>query len=84
MSCPRCRGLMVPDRFADFFHDGGYISFTGWRCLCCGNILDPVILRNQQAFSRFPLNVRDGAAASENGCGSMPIIVSSSGGGLSH
>ena len=51
MSCPRCRGLMVPDRFADFFHDGGYVSFTGWRCLCCGNILDPVILRNQQAFS---------------------------------
>ena len=47
MSCPRCKGLMVPDHFADFMHDGGYHSFTGWRCLCCGNILDPVIIRNR-------------------------------------
>jgi hypothetical protein len=51
MQCPRCRGLMVPDQFFDLINDGGYWTFDGWRCLCCGNILDPVILRNQQAFS---------------------------------
>ena len=49
MQCPRCRGLMVPDQFGDPQYDGGYCSFQGWRCLCCGNILDPVIIRNQQA-----------------------------------
>ena len=49
MQCPRCRGLMVPDQFGDMQYDGGYWSFQGWRCLCCGNILDPVIIRNQQA-----------------------------------
>ena len=49
MPCPRCRGLMVPDQFGDLQYDGGYWSFQGWRCLCCGNILDPVIIRNQQA-----------------------------------
>ena len=49
MPCPRCRGLMVPDQFGDPQYDGGYCSFQGWRCLCCGNILDPVIIRNQQA-----------------------------------
>lgn len=49
MQCPRCRGLMVPDQFFDFHHDGGYLSFDGWRCLCCGNVLDLVILGNRQA-----------------------------------
>ena len=49
MYCPRCQGLMVPDHFFDLLYDGGYGSFDGWRCLCCGNILDPVILRNRLA-----------------------------------
>ena len=49
MQCPRCRCLMVPDQFFDLINDGGYWAFDGWRCLCCGNILDPVIIRNQQA-----------------------------------
>jgi len=40
---------MVPDQFFDLINDGGYWTFDGWRCLCCGNILDTVILRNQQA-----------------------------------
>ena len=49
MQCPGCRGLMVPDQFFDLINGGGYWTFDGWRCLCCGNILDTVILRNQQA-----------------------------------
>jgi hypothetical protein len=49
MQCPRCQGLMVPDHFSDLLYDGGYLSFDGWRCLCCGNVLDPVILGNRQA-----------------------------------
>jgi len=42
---------MVPDQFWDLQNDVGYWSFQGWRCLCCGNILDPVIIRNQQAVT---------------------------------
>ena len=49
MQCPRCQGLMLTDHFFDLLYDGGHGSFVGWRCLCCGNILDPVILRNRQA-----------------------------------
>jgi hypothetical protein len=49
MQCPRCRGLMVPDQFFDLINEDWLWRFDGWRCLCCGNILDPVILRNQQA-----------------------------------
>ena len=48
MSCPRCQGLMVPEHFFDLSYDGGCGRFDGWRCLCCGNILDPVILSNRQ------------------------------------
>ena len=49
---------MVPDQFFDLINDGGYWTFDGWRCLCCGNILDPVILRNQQtAVMKVSVNV---------------------------
>ena len=33
MKCPKCRGLMIDERFVDHF----MIRFER-RCLCCGNI----------------------------------------------
>ena len=48
MHCTRCRGLMVRDHFYDLLDDGGQFSFRGWRCICCGNVLDPLILKNRQ------------------------------------
>lgn len=48
MLCIRCRGLMVRDQFYDLLDDSGHLSFKGWRCVCCGNILDPVILKNKR------------------------------------
>jgi hypothetical protein len=48
MNCPRCRGLLVLDTFYDLLDDTGHLSFNAWRCVCCGNVLDPLILRNQQ------------------------------------
>jgi hypothetical protein len=44
MTCLRCDGLMVHEKFEDL--DGLWSSdheFTGWRCLNCGAIVDPVI-----------------------------------------
>jgi len=37
--CQRCNGLMT---FNKFYGRHGY--FFGWRCVSCGDILDPVIL----------------------------------------
>jgi len=54
MRCLRCRGLMVKDQFYDMFDDSGFLSFYGWRCICCGNVLDPLILRNKQG-RRVPI-----------------------------
>jgi hypothetical protein len=41
--CLRCRGAMVYDKFY-----GSYEQFWGWKCLICGEIVDPVILENRQ------------------------------------
>ena len=43
MKCQRCGGIMVPEKF----HDGGG-AFPGWRCIFCGEIIDPVIFRNRR------------------------------------
>jgi hypothetical protein len=47
MTCPRCRGLMIGDLFEDIKDDTGRNGFLGWRCVLCGEILDPVIVTNR-------------------------------------
>jgi DNA-directed RNA polymerase subunit RPC12/RpoP len=49
MQCPRCGGLMVVERFEDLC-DLGQLYFYGSRCVICGEILDPMILRNRAAL----------------------------------
>lgn len=48
MQCVRCRSLMVQDHFYDLLDDTGRLSFRGWRCVGCGNVLDPLILKNRR------------------------------------
>lgn len=48
MKCPRCTGHMVYESFDDIRDDTGSLSFYGWRCLLCGEILDPIILSNRR------------------------------------
>ena len=52
-SCPRCGGLMSAERFSDFRDQTGQFHFSGWRCLACGEVLDPVILANRRLPSRL-------------------------------
>ncbi|MBI4401828.1 MAG: hypothetical protein HY581_09380 [Nitrospirae bacterium] len=49
MECPRCKGAMVEDVFEDLRDDTGSLNFTGWRCIICGEILDPVIVTNRES-----------------------------------
>ena len=39
---------MVKDVFEDLGDDTGALCFNGWRCVICGEILDPVIVRNRE------------------------------------
>ena len=49
MKCPRCKGVMTQEVFEDLLDDTGNLSFPGWRCLICGEILDPVIANNRES-----------------------------------
>ena len=46
-SCTRCGGLMVLEYYLDLQDDTGQIGITGLRCTSCGEVIDPVILRNR-------------------------------------
>jgi hypothetical protein len=46
-SCTRCGGLMVTEYYMDLEDDTGQIGITGFRCTSCGEVIDPVILRNR-------------------------------------
>jgi hypothetical protein len=38
---------MVEEVFEDLEDDTGLLNFTGWRCLTCGEILDPTIAQHR-------------------------------------
>jgi hypothetical protein len=47
-TCDRCGGLMVTDFCMDLLFCIGETEFAAKRCVQCGEIVDPVILRNRQ------------------------------------
>ncbi len=48
MNCTRCHGTMVLDYFLDI-EDSEEVWMPGWRCLACGEVIDPIILKHRQA-----------------------------------
>lgn len=57
MGCPRCHNLMVEETFVDRETSPSVSSFTGWRCLICGEILDSIILEHRRV-QREPMTGR--------------------------
>jgi len=49
---------MVYEVFEDLRDDTGQLNFQGWRCMICGEILDPLILSNRQS-RRGPMVARN-------------------------
>ena len=47
MECTRCDGLMVADNLIDIQESSVSMWMKGWRCVSCGNIVDPLILRHR-------------------------------------
>jgi len=43
MGCPKCKGLMMLERFSDFFR-----IFYAWKCINCGALIDRTISNNRQ------------------------------------
>jgi len=46
MRCHRCESTMVYEKFY-----GPHEHFGGWRCIWCGDIVDPVILENRGSLA---------------------------------
>ena len=47
MHCTRCQGLMVHDDLVDLQESCVPMWMRGLRCVSCGNIVDPLILRHR-------------------------------------
>lgn len=43
MDCPKCKGLMMLERFSDFF-----LVFYAWKCVNCGAVIDRTISNNRK------------------------------------
>jgi hypothetical protein len=47
MTCARCGGVMAPEEFSNMTEGAVPWFYAGWRCLYCGDIVDPLILRHR-------------------------------------
>jgi hypothetical protein len=47
MNCLKCSGMMNFETFVSCAAEGGPWTYEGWRCVYCGDIVDPVILRHR-------------------------------------
>jgi len=43
MKCPKCTGMMMLERFSDFF-----LVFYAWKCINCGSMIDRTISNNRR------------------------------------
>jgi hypothetical protein len=47
MQCARCHGFMVADNLIDMLESSIPMWMKAWRCVSCGNIVDPLIQRHR-------------------------------------
>ena len=47
MECHRCQGLMVVDYYIDMEDDQGTHWLRAWRCMACGEVIDPGIIQRR-------------------------------------
>ena len=50
MTCQRCKGLMVENRFFDLL-DSSIPNNPAWRCVICGEVTDMTIVHNRSVQS---------------------------------
>ena len=67
-TCTRCSGLMVTDFYMDLLFCIGETEFAAQRCVQCGEIVDPVILRNRRIKQEPVAAQPAGKMVSNNSC----------------
>lgn len=48
LTCRRCGGLMVAEVCEDVLDITGKAGLSAWRCVQCGEFIDPVVLHNRR------------------------------------
>ncbi len=48
MQCRRCQGMLVADYSFDHLDATSPDLIQTWRCVMCGDVVDPVILHNRR------------------------------------
>ncbi len=64
MTCQRCQGLMVEDHFLDMEESYGRPWIRGWRCVTCGDVIDPLIKKRR--ILQYSRNKERAAATQTN------------------
>jgi len=59
MNCLKCSGMMMNyEAFVSGAAEGSTWAYEGWRCIYCGDITDPIILRHRKkARDRYAVSV---------------------------
>jgi len=66
-TCTRCGGLMVQDFCLDVLGNIGESEFAAKRCVQCGEVVDPVILRNR-GTRQEPMTIQRVGKILSNNC----------------
>ena len=46
--CARCGGFLVPVKYSELAHDTVEQTSRAWKCVSCGDVIDPVIATNRR------------------------------------
>jgi hypothetical protein len=74
MTCQRCQGCMVSDRFIDL-EETGHLWMTGWRCMNCGYVVDHVTEQNRRLQAQGLIGLVEVKRKPE-GAASLPEVAS--------
>ncbi|MGH7256452.1 MAG: hypothetical protein ACREI3_11815 [Nitrospirales bacterium] len=66
MRCERCEGFMVHHQVFDPEEPMRGPSVWSWRCVACGNLVDPVIRANQRRKTGESVGVTEKSRATAN------------------
>ena len=48
MTCLRCGGVMNSEEFSNGTDESVPWWYKGWRCIHCGDVIDPLILQHRR------------------------------------
>ncbi|OQW35867.1 MAG: hypothetical protein A4E19_15530 [Nitrospira sp. SG-bin1] len=51
MKCDRCNGLVIAVSFVGGDDQVGIWAYDGWKCVNCGDVRDPLLMKNRSILT---------------------------------